>query len=179
MRILVYLYHSRDLLLNLKSGSSEKIAAFVDSDWAADIVDSKSTTGFVVFVFGNLVVWKTTKQKLVTKSSTFAEYYVLSECVDEVLYVKQILIDLGTPVLKLSKIRIFEDNNGALSIAKFGDFTKKSRHIRVSVHFITDLIKKNVIYIIKIASDDNIADIFTKALGGSKIVKHRTNLNVY
>ncbi len=61
LRILIYLYNSCDLSLNLKSGSSEKIAAFVDSDWAADIVDSKSTTGFVIFVFGNRVVWKTSK----------------------------------------------------------------------------------------------------------------------
>ncbi len=93
------------------------------------------------------------------------------------LYVKQILIDLGTPVFKLSKICIFEDNNGALLIVTIGNFTKKSRHIRVFVHFITNLIKKNVIDIM-IASDNNSADIFTKSLGRIKFAKHRTNLNV-
>ncbi|KAK7582221.1 hypothetical protein V9T40_013666 [Parthenolecanium corni] len=177
-RILIYLYHSRHLSLTLKSNCLEKIAAYVDSDWAADLVDSKSTTGFVVYVFGNPVVWKSCKQKIVSKSSTFAEYYALSDCVDEVLYVKQILIDLGTAVSELNNIRIFEDNNGALSIAKFGNFTKKSRHIRVSVHFVTDLYKKNVIDIVKIDTCINVADIFTKSLGKNKFTKHRENLNL-
>lgn len=131
-----------------------------------------------------LEIWqisKKSKQKVVSKSSTrtFAEYYALSECVDELLYVEQILIDRGLAVPSLSMIHIFEDNNGALSIAKFGNFTKKSRQIRVSVHFITDLIKKNVINVVKIDTNNNVTDIFTKSLGKVKFVKHRENFNLY
>lgn len=83
------------------------------------------------------------------------------------------MIDRGLAVPSLSMIHIFEDNKGALSIAKFGNFNKKSRQIRVSVHFITDLIKKNVINVVKIDTNNNVTDIFTKSLGKVKFVKHR------
>lgn len=157
---------------------SEKIKAFVDSDWAADLSDSKSTTGYVVYVYGNPVVWKSTKQKVVSKSSTFAEYYALSDCVDETLYVKQILIDVGFAE-SLINIPIHEDNNGTIAIAKYGNFTKKSRHIRVAIHFVTDLIKKNVIDVRKIDTAKNVADIFTKALGKIKFLEFRKDLNLH
>lgn len=138
---------------------------------AADLVDSKSTTSYIIHVYGNPIVWKSTKQKVVSKSSTFAEYYALSDCIDEMLYVKHILIDVG-PAKSLNIIPTNEDNNGTIAIAKYSNFyfAKKSQHIRVAIHSVTDLIKKNVIDVRKIDTSENVADVFTKALGRIKFV---------
>ena len=51
----------------------------VDSDFAGDNIDRKSTTGFLIRMFGNIIYWKAQKQKTVTKNSTFAEYIALFE----------------------------------------------------------------------------------------------------
>lgn len=65
----------------------------VDSDYAGDSTDTKSTTKFVIRVLGNVFYWKTRKQNNVTKSLTFAEYTALSEMVTEILFVRNMLID--------------------------------------------------------------------------------------
>ena len=65
----------------------------VDSDFADDNIDRKSTTGFVIRMFGNIIYWKVQKQKTVTKNSTFAEYIALSEVTTEILFVINLLKD--------------------------------------------------------------------------------------
>lgn len=89
MRILKYLYKTKDLKLtyydNLKN---EVLDCMVDSDYAGDNIDRKSTTGFAIRMYGNLIYWKTRKQNTVTKCSTFAEYTAMSEAVTEVLFIK-------------------------------------------------------------------------------------------
>lgn len=89
LRVLKYLYLTKDMkLVYEKSANPEILVCFSDSDWAGDNVDRKSTSGFIINFFGNLVFWKTKKQSIVTKSSTFAEYVALSEAISELLFVK-------------------------------------------------------------------------------------------
>ncbi|CAK9803158.1 Copia protein [Anthophora quadrimaculata] len=52
---------------------------FVNANWAGDIVDRKSTTGFVIRLYGNSIYWKSKKLSIVIKSSTYVEYIALSE----------------------------------------------------------------------------------------------------
>ena len=63
----------------------------MDADWAGDIVDRKSTTGYVVRMYGNVIYWKSKKQNSVVKSSTAAEYVALSEAVSELKWIKDTL----------------------------------------------------------------------------------------
>lgn len=177
LRILKYLYHSRNLALNFNAEYDDCLDAFVDADWAADKNDRKSTTGIILRVFNNPVMWKTHKQRIVSRASTHAEYYALADCVTEVLPVIGILGDLD---VKISKpVKIYEDNSGAISLSKNGKFCKNSKHIDVSYHFVNDYEKKKVIDVTKINTDDQLADILTKALGKSKFQKLRQLINVY
>lgn len=70
MRVLKYLYKTKDLKLTYYGNvDSEILDCMVDSDYAGDNVDRKSTSGFVIRLFGNLIFWKTHKQNTVTKCS--------------------------------------------------------------------------------------------------------------
>lgn len=60
----------------------------VNADWAGDCVERKSTTGYVITVYNNVVYWKSRRQKSVTKAATFAEYVALSEAVTEIKFIK-------------------------------------------------------------------------------------------
>lgn len=85
LRILKYLYLTKDLKLTFYGDNNENILdCYVDADWAGDVTDRKSTTGYIIRLFGNVVYWKSRKQNSVTKSSTSAEYVALSECVSEI-----------------------------------------------------------------------------------------------
>lgn len=171
LRILKYLYKTKDLkLIYNKDEKSDIIDCYVDADWAGDNVDRKSTTGYVIRLFNNVVYWKTHKQSSVTKSSTFAQYVALSEAVTDVNFVRGMLTD--TFKIEIEKpVKIFEDNSGALTIAKYGNFTRNSKHIEVQYHYVNENYEKGIIDIIKVESENNIADILTKSLCKAKFKK--------
>ncbi|CAG4974137.1 unnamed protein product [Colias eurytheme] len=108
LRVLKYLYLTRDLKLTYcNNNNADILDCFVDADWAGDIVDRKSTTGFVIRLFGNVIYWKSKKQSSVTKSSTFAEYVALSEAVTELNFLICLMNDVFTKVCK--PVKIYED----------------------------------------------------------------------
>lgn len=176
LRVLKYLYFTRNKKLSYDDVFDESLDAFVDADWAADKNDRKSTTGIVIRVYNNPVMWKTHKQKIVSRASTHAEYYALADCVEEVLPVKGVLGDLGVAVK--GPIKIFEDNSGAIALSKNGKFCKNSKHIDISYHFVYDYEKKGIIHVTKINTEDQLADILTKSLGKTKFQKLRDLLNI-
>lgn len=75
-------------------------------------------------------------------------------------------------------VKIFEDNSGAINIANYGNFTKNSKHIEVHYHYVHENVKENLIEVCKVVSDENIADIFTKALCKEKFKKCRMLINI-
>ena len=178
LRVLKYLCLTKGLkLVYIKREKNEILDCMVDADWAGDCNDRKSTTGFVVRVYGNVIYWRSHKQTTVTKAATFAEYIALSEAVTEVNFIRNMLRE--TFKVKIdAPIKMYEDNSGAVSIAKFGNFTKNSKHIEVQYHYINEYYEKGIIDIIKVDSDNNIADIFTKSLSRAKFEKFRKMLRL-
>jgi len=177
LRILKYLYLTKDLVLYYKKNvNCDIINCYVDADWAGDNIDRKSTSGYVIKLFGNVIDWKSRKQKCITKASTYAEYVALSEVVSEIKYIRELVkifdIEIKEP------IKIYEDNSGAINIANNGNFTKNSKHIEIHYHFVHESVKEKLIDVQKIDSNENVADIFTKALSKEKFEKFRSNLNV-
>jgi hypothetical protein len=73
-----YVSDTRDrslILIPVKTkGHYWEIKAFRDSDWAAVENNRKSVTGFVVYVNGVLISWKSKQQEVTAKTSTEAEY---------------------------------------------------------------------------------------------------------
>ena len=178
MRVLKYLLKTKDLKLTYYTESeSDILDCMVDSDYAGDNVDRKSTTGFIIRVYGNVIFWKTHKQSTVTKCSTFAEYTAMSEAVTEILFIRNLLCE-SFNVNFDKPIKMYEDNSGAIAIAKFGNFTKNSKHIEVQYHYINENYENGIIDIIKIDSQFNLADMLTKSLDKTKFQKNRKALRL-
>lgn len=178
MRVLKYLYKTKDLKLTYYDNlDAEILDCMVDSDYAGDNVDRKSTTGFIIRMFGNLIFWKTRKQNTVTKCSTFAEYIALSEAVTEIIFIRNLLSE-SFDVKFCKPIKLYEDNSGAIAIAKYGNFTKNSKHIEVQYHYINENYEKKIIDIVKIDTNFNVADMLTKSLDKIKFLKNRLELRL-
>ena len=68
-QILCFLKRALSLGILYNNHGHAQIECFTDADWAGSKVDRRSTTGFCVFVGGNLVSWKSKKQNAVSRSS--------------------------------------------------------------------------------------------------------------
>ena len=128
LRVLKYLFLTKDFMLTYKKNlNTEILDCFVDADCAGDKTDRKSTTGSVLRFFDNVIYWKSKKQGSLTKSSTAAEYIGLSESVSEIKVILNLLKDFTLNIE--NPIKIYEDNSGAIDIARFGNLTKNSKYI--------------------------------------------------
>ena len=149
--------------------NSSVISGYCDADWAGDRNDRKSTTGYCTFIGGNLVTWKTKKQKVVAGSSAEAEYRAMRRLTDELVWLKAILGDLGQETKE--PITMHCDNQAAIHIANNSVFHERTKHVEVDCHKVRERIAEGVILPCYTPSGDQLADIFTKA-ASSKVCDH-------
>jgi hypothetical protein len=71
-RILRYLKGTINYGIFYKKNENKQLIAYTDSDYAGDIVDKKSTSGYVFMLSGGVVSWSSKKQPIVTLSTTEA-----------------------------------------------------------------------------------------------------------
>ncbi|KAL6214379.1 hypothetical protein ACLB2K_013813 [Fragaria x ananassa] len=161
-RILRYLKGSVGRGLLFKNNGGTNIGGYVDADWAENSLDRKSTTGFCTLVGGNMVTWKNKKQTVIARSSAEEEYRAMASTACELIWLKGLLQDLGFQSTKSMPLHC--DNQAAMHIASNPVFHERTKHIEVDCHYIRAQVQSKVIQTIYTRSQDQLADIFTKAL---------------
>lgn len=162
------------LVFKRSNCNSLYIHSYVDADYAHDVNDRKSTTGFILKINDNIVSWASRKQSVVALSSTEAEYYALGDCLIESLFVQKLLKDI---FIYSNVINIYEDNQGTIKIAQTLE-TKRSKHYDVKYSFVKDMVMKGSIKINYIETKDQIADLMTKALPENKFEHFFKQINL-
>jgi len=97
-RILRYVQHTIGLRMHIQKVLSSFISAFSDADWAGDTDDRRSTGGFAIFYGSNLISWSVRKQPTVSRSSTEAEYKAMANATAEIIWLEQLMTELGVKV---------------------------------------------------------------------------------
>ncbi|GJS95887.1 putative ribonuclease H-like domain-containing protein [Tanacetum coccineum] len=145
--------------------SSFDLEAFSDSDYAGANLDRKSTTGGYQFLGSRLISWQCKKQTIVATSTTEAEYVAAASCYGQLLWIQNQMLDYGFNFMN-TKIHI--DNKSTICIMKNPVYHSKTKHIEIRHHFIRDSYEKKLIRVEKIHTDNNVADLFTKAFDGPR-----------
>ncbi|KAL5705698.1 hypothetical protein ACHQM5_023965 [Ranunculus cassubicifolius] len=146
--------------------SEVKLLGFCDSDWAGSVDDMKSTSGYTFTVGSGVVSWSSKKQETVAQSSAEAEYVSAALATSQAIWLKRILKDLGEKQKKA--ISILCDNKSAIAISKNPVHHNRTRHIAIKHHYIQDMVEKGKIEVKYISTEDQVSDIFTKALPKDK-----------
>ncbi|GJU36962.1 reverse transcriptase domain-containing protein [Tanacetum coccineum] len=128
-------------------------------------LDRKSTTGGCQFLGSRLISWQCKKQTVVANSTTEAEYIAASQCCGQVLWIQNQLLDYG---YNFMQTKIHVDNESAICIIKNLVYHSKTKHIEIRYHFIRDSYEKRLIEMVKIHTNNNVADLLTKAFDVSR-----------
>ncbi|GKB27700.1 putative ribonuclease H-like domain-containing protein [Tanacetum coccineum] len=158
-RIFRYLKHQPKLGLWYPKDSPFHLEAFSDSDYAGDNHDRRSTSGGCQYLGRRLVSWQCKKQTIVAISSTEAEYVAAASCCGQVLWMQNQLFDYGFNFMNTD---IHIDNESTICIVKNLVFHSKTKHIQIRHHFIRDCYDQRLINVVKVHTDDNVADSLTK-----------------
>ena len=88
------------------------LCGICDSTWGSNKDDGRSVTGYILYLLGVPIAWKSKAQCHVTLSSSEAEYVAISELVKEIQYVLQILESMKIKVK--FPVKVYVDNIGAI-----------------------------------------------------------------
>ncbi|GJX03333.1 putative ribonuclease H-like domain-containing protein, partial [Tanacetum coccineum] len=120
----------------------------------------KSTTGCCQFLGKRLISWQCKKQTIVATSTIEAEYVAATNYCGQVLWIQNQMLDYG---FNFMNTEIYIDNESSICIVKNPVFHSKTKHIAIRHHFIRDAYEKKLIQVLKIHTDDNVADLLTKS----------------
>lgn len=98
----------------------------------------------------------------------------LSLCVQEVLWTRAMLTDMGT--VQRNATQIWEDNQGAIALAQNAGYHARTKHVDIRHHFIREKIEDGTVAVAYVDTKNQLADILTKALG-SKTFKFLRDAN--
>jgi hypothetical protein len=155
--------------------SDEVLVGYVDAESSGDLDDRKSSSGFVFQVYGGSVVWGSKKQGCVATSTVQAGFVAASAAVKEATWLRGLLSELDIPVWK---VKLSCDSFGCISNLKNPINSKYTEHIAIAFHHSREVVVNGNIDFEYVASAENVADIFTKALDVTTFLRHKKGLSV-
>jgi hypothetical protein len=167
IRLLKYIRGTKDTGIVLRPGvSGISVQLYVDASYGVH-TDRRSHTGSCV-VIGDVgpVHCKSTKQHIVTKSSTEAELVGLSDSANQGLFIRNFLILQG---YKMDAVTIFQDNMSCMALIGRGrSGNERTRHIAIRYFWVKDRVKRGEVKVVHKGTADMYANILTKPLQGSQ-----------
>lgn len=170
---------------------TKSLECFVDSDFsgnwnkeeaATDMDTARSRTGYIIRYAGCPLVWGSKLQTHIALSSTEAEYIALSTSMREIIPLMALLKEMSSKgFIQIHDgpdihCRVFEDNSGAIEIAKTAKYRPRTKHINTQYHHFRYHVDTEQIRLQYIKSKDQLADMLTKSLPLSDFQRLRKRL---
>ena len=159
---------------------------FVDADFSGnwdpkapekDRDTARSRHGYIITYEKCPIIWKSQMQTEICLSSTESKYVGLSYALREVIPIMEFMKEmkkLGMPISKTKPkvhCKVFEDNSGALEMAKVHKYRPRTKHLNVKYHHFRDYVERDEISIHKIDTGEQLADYLTKPVS-QEILEH-------
>jgi hypothetical protein len=147
-----------------------------------DVMTAKSRGGHVIMYAGCPMLWSSKMLSEVTLSTTESEYCEISNALRSTIPLMSLVNEIrerydanlvGVPVVKCE---VFEDNSGAVELSMVHKMRPRTKHINVKYHHFREHVRKKLIRISHVPSEENCADSCTKPLGKDLFEKHRLTI---
>ncbi|KAL7475408.1 hypothetical protein ACHAW6_001324 [Cyclotella cf. meneghiniana] len=191
MYIVRYLIKTRNVGLHFKPDSSKGFYCYADADfsgeWNRDFAETdpstaKSRSGWFILYANCPVIWCSKLQSQVAMSTTEAEYIALSQALRDVIPVMSLLSEMRERKFNIISeqpriyCKAFEDNSGALELARLPKLRPRTKHINICYHHFREHVRKGLIKIYPIDMQDQVADVLTKPLPQNAFCHHRVTM---
>ena len=135
-RVVRYLNHTKNKQLVLSSCDNLRPTGYTDADWAGNVDDRKSTSGFIFQLGQSTISWSSKKQNCVALSSTEAEFVAASYASQECTWLIQLLKDFE--LNQKLPIILHEDNQSVIKLCTLNRVSTFTKHIDVKFCYIKD-----------------------------------------
>ena len=161
-RVLRYLNKTRELGIKLSANRDDfRVITYVDASYGKH-ADCKSHTGLCISLGSGPIFARSSKQKIVTKSSSEAELVGCSDSVSQAIWTRYFLLAQGYP---MGPVTVNQDNTSTMSLIDNGKpSSDRSRHINIRYFWIKDRIGAGEVKIVHLNTTEMLADILTKPL---------------
>jgi hypothetical protein len=155
LHLIKYLSATRDKGIILDPKHDQSFEVYADADFAGnwhkftahtDPSTAKSRSGYVILFAGCPIMWSSKLQTQIALSTTEAEYIALLQSLRDTIPLMQLLQEFkskGFPTVStVPKVhcKAFEDNSGALELARLPKLRPRTKHINVVYHHFRDFV---------------------------------------
>ena len=165
MKALGYFWRTKDLGITYGGVTSRGLtmSAYADSNHATCADSRRSVSGGAFRLGGGTISWFSRAQRITASASSESEYVTVAEIVNETKFLRQVQ-EFIMPTLRSCTISIMEDNQGAIKMANNKHSSRRTRPIDVKHHIVRDAVEGGLVRIVYVRSEEQHADILTKAL---------------
>ncbi|KAG2761114.1 Retrovirus-related Pol polyprotein from transposon TNT 1-94 [Phytophthora cactorum] len=168
-RIFRYLQGTKTHGICFKPGNKIDFRGYSDADWAGDLADRKSTSGYTFMLMSAPVSWGSKKQSSVSLSTSEAEYIALSLAIQKGKWIHRLLCEILAAANETGpELMIREDNQSCIKMTKNPVNHGRAKHIDIKYHHIRDEVKRGEVKLQYCETSVMLADIMTKALAGPR-----------
>jgi hypothetical protein len=128
------------------------------------------------FLGNNLVSWQSQKQRVVSISSCEAEYVAATTAACQGIWLARLLGEIKVEDARSVVLNV--DNKSTISLSKNPVFHDRSKHIEIRYHFIRECVENGKVQIEFVRSEEQLADVLTKALGRGKLQEQRMKIGM-
>jgi len=176
-RIMRYLRGTSNYMLCYQA-SDLRLIGYSDADWAGDIDERKSTSGYAFLLANGAISWSSKKQTCIALSTMEAEYVACSAAVQEAVWLRRFLQHTGLVETSDEPVVVYCDSMAALCYVKDPKYHGKTKHIQVRYHFVKDIIARKEVVLRHVSTSLMVADPLTKAIAKDSFVSHVKSLGL-
>ena len=178
-RLAQYVFETAKDSIRFSKKGKFVISGYADASFASH-TDAKGHTGYAIFIDGTsaAIACKSIKQRSVAHSSMEAELIALHDMLRHILWIRDVVDELGLRDDKSKPVSIQQDNMPAISAvtSDLGSMIGRSKYIDRRLFTVHEYIENGQVEMEYCATEDMVADLLTKSLTGSKANRFKVTL---